>query len=631
MASSRRSSPSTLFRQKGKQGRLRRFKTAAVNWLNGLPIRQDDLFDSTSIKSELRASTAGTRRKSRSVKSKLNPRNWGRSRSASDVLQPPEPPVYSPTNEPGQIDKAARAEDEEKKKNKEREREREKEKEKESHHAESELANRPPLRIIQLPPEPAIRTFHVNKKDETHSALVPNEIHTAKYTVVNFLPKNVLEQMRRVANIYFVFIVILQCFPAIRNYSPIFAAAPILIIMAVTAAKDAIEDWRRHQQDREVNYAVALTLNRPDSVGIVQRDTRYQRITGSVERFWEAFVFGCQTLYCKSLGYPLVRTGRHRVLKELPEGIIDWKETFWRDIRVGDIVLLRNNEMIPADVLILSTSEPEGICFVETKNLDGETNLKIRRSPYELEWIKSPEDAYHLKATLELDLPTSNLYAFKGRIVIDKEIPSPIRNDMSELQGKETISSPEMVEAGFGGISENPSDMDLRKSMLITRSESAFVESTIIAVGSEGILLRGCIIRNTEFVIGVIVYTGPDTKLMLNSGGTPSKRTRIERQMNPQIILSFVLLFIICFSCAIVQAQMTSSSRSAPYLYSSFQEGIFKSSAFLGFLTFWSSMILFQTLVPISMYITVEIIKTIQVPEDLHVVSNAAVGIFHQQ
>ena len=52
----------------------------------------------------------------------------------------------------------------------------------------------------------------------------------------------------------------------------------------------------------------------------------------------------------------------------------------WKDVRVGDFVRIRENEFFPADMLLISTTEPEGICYVETKNLDGETNLKNKNA-----------------------------------------------------------------------------------------------------------------------------------------------------------------------------------------------------------------------------------------------------------
>lgn len=576
---------------------MRRWKTIAVNWLNGNPTREDDLLETDSLRNQLQPSSTqnahervGARCK---LKYHLNPRNWKRKPKAPAELVSVDRNYSENTKVNGkQLEETTSL--------------MEFMEEQKTTDNEKAIETRPPVRIIQLPPEPIFAGPAVNKKDDIHSTLVANEIHTAKYTAVNFLPKNVLEQMRRVANIYFVFIVFLQCFPAISNYNPFLAATPIIIIMAITAIKDAVEDWRRHQQDADVNFSIGLALHRPEGVIDVPRDTRYRRSVERMRAWLDATVLMCRRLYCQLRGKPVVLRGRNKKLNSIDKNAIDWRETFWRDMRVGDIIIIRNNEMIPADVMILATSEPDGICFVETKNLDGETNLKIRRSPMETEWIKSPEDAYNLKATIEVDLPNSNLYVFNGRIILAKDVASPIKDFYETHEDEEGAELDPRKATNYSGV------LDTADKPSLSRTQSVFVEPTVIPVGNEGILLRGCIVRNTEYVIGVIVYTGPHTKLMLNSGGTPSKRSRIERQMNPQIILNFLFLFIICMSCAIVQSQLGSSAGSAPYYVSAFRQGILTSSAFLGFLTFWSSMILFQTLVPISMYVTVEIVKTIQ-------------------
>lgn len=627
----RPSSPVPFARRTGPEGRLRRWKTIAVNWLNGNPTREDDLLETDSLRNAAQPNSpppaAGCSTRDR-LKRRLNPRNWRRRPSPTPAeLALANDRHVSEVADPAKTDDGAPEETKSLS---------------ELHDGPMEISaakskaveeTRPPVRIIQLPPEPIVPGMGTgNKRDDVHSTLVTNEIHTAKYTALNFLPKNILEQMRRVANVYFILIVCLQCFPAISNYNPFLSAAPIIIIMAITAAKDAVEDWRRHQQDSEVNFSIGLALNRPGGVVEVPRDTRYRRLVEWARRWLDAAILAYRRLYCQWRRKPVVLRGRSKQLDFSDKSAIDWRETFWRDMRVGDIILLRNNEMIPADVMILATSEPDGVCFVETKNLDGETNLKIRQSPTETEWIKTPEDAYNLKATIEVDLPNSNLYAFNGRIILAKEVASPIEkasallhHRVCEASSANEGSNADDDDGGEGKVWEEEGDPDRfgttdygkasasGEVMALSRTQSVFVEPTVIAISNEGVLLRGCIVRNTEYVIAVIVYTGPHTKLMLNSGGTPSKRSRIERQMNPQIILNFFLLFIICVSCAIVQSQLGSSAGSAPYYVSAFRQGILTSSAFLGFLTFWSSMILFQTLVPISMYVTVEVIKTVQV------------------
>lgn len=152
---------------------------------------------------------------------------------------------------------------------------------------------------------------------------------------------------------------------------------------------------------------------------------------------------------------------------------------------VGDFVLLRNNDRIPADLVIISTGEADGACYVETKNLDGETNLKIKKGPKELQDIKTPDDCKTINFFIDAESPSANLYTFNGAVNVIKSGQHP----------------------------EHP-----------------------IAIGPNGLLLRGCVLRNTSWVIGLAVYTGDDTKIMLNSGPTPSKRTKIDRQINPRVI-----------------------------------------------------------------------------------------------
>ena len=151
---------------------------------------------------------------------------------------------------------------------------------------------------------------------------------------------------------------------------------------------------------------------------------------------------------------------------------------------MGDFVFLRNNDRIPADLIIISTGEADGACYVETKNLDGETNLKIKKGPKEFQDIKTPDDCKGIKFYLDAESPSANLYTFNGAVNVFKN----------------------------GNSLNQP-----------------------IAIGPNGLLLRGCVLRNTSWIIGLAVYTGNDTKIMLNSGPTPSKRTKIDRQINPRV------------------------------------------------------------------------------------------------
>lgn len=93
----------------------------------------------------------------------------------------------------------------------------------------------------------------VNRKGEPLAIYPRNKVRTSKYTVVTFLPRFLFEQFRRIANIYFLGLVVLQVFPTFGATVPQIAMLPLVAILGITAIKDSIEDYRRHVLDNQVN------------------------------------------------------------------------------------------------------------------------------------------------------------------------------------------------------------------------------------------------------------------------------------------------------------------------------------------------------------------------------------------
>lgn len=242
-----------------------------------------------------------------------------------------------------------------------------------------------------------------------------------------------------------------------------------------------------------------------------------------------------------------------------------WERTLWKKLEVGDLVLLRDNEQIPADVVVLATSDSDGLCFVETKNLDGETNLKPRKSVKSTALIRSEEDLAHSRFVLDSEPPHANLYAYNG-----------VLRYRSVSEGR----------LGSGEEKVDP----------VTINE---------------LLLRGCTIRNTKWVIGLVVFTGADTKIMLNGGDTPSKRSKIERETNFNVIMNFIILMVLCLLTAILHGVYRYKDDTSA---KSYEIGAAVSANVIldSVVVFVSSLIVFQNIVPISLYITIEIVKTIQ-------------------
>jgi phospholipid-translocating ATPase len=170
-----------------------------------------------------------------------------------------------------------------------------------------------------------------------------------------------------------------------------------------------------------------------------------------------------------------------------------WEHVKWKELNVGDYVKIENDQDIPADIVILSTSETDNICYVETQNLDGETNLKQRQGLPGTANIESEQDCEQAQFYIESEPPHVNIYQY-----------SAVLRWQVDTNDTETIRS---------GVSHEKAD----------------------AVTYSNILLRGCVLRNTKWVIGVVVYTGSETKIMLNTGRTPSKRSKMAKATNPHV------------------------------------------------------------------------------------------------
>uniref|UniRef100_A0A672UBM9 Phospholipid-transporting ATPase n=1 Tax=Strigops habroptila TaxID=2489341 RepID=A0A672UBM9_STRHB len=220
-------------------------------------------------------------------------------------------------------------------------------------------------------------------------------------------------------------------------------------------------------------------------------------------------------------------------------------------VDVGDIVIIKGKEYIPADTVLLSSSEPQAMCYIETSNLDGETNLKIRQGLPLTSDIKDIESLMSLSGRIECESPNRHLYDFVGNIRLD----------------------------GHGTI----------------------------PLGADQILLRGAQLRNTQWVHGIVVYTGHDTKLMQNSTSPPLKMSNVERITNIQILILFCILIAMSLICSIGSAIWNRRHTGRDWYLDLNYGGA--SNFGLNFLTF---IILFNNLIPISLLVTLEVVKFVQ-------------------
>ncbi|KAG0491090.1 hypothetical protein HPP92_007953 [Vanilla planifolia] len=283
------------------------------------------------------------------------------------------------------------------------------------------------------------RFVYIND-DSCLDSFCDNRISNRKYTILNFLPKNLWEQFSRFMNQYFLLIACLQLWSLITPVNPASTWGPLIFIFAVSATKEAWDDYNRYLSDKKANE----------------------------RKVW------------------VVKEGIRKQIEA-------------QDIRVGNIVWLRENDEVPCDLVLIGTSDPQGICFLETAALDGETDLKTRMIPSACSGLESEQ-----------------LHRIKGVI----ECPNP--------------------------------DKDIRRFDANMRLFPPFLDNDICPLNINNTLLQSCYLRNTEWACGVAVYTGNETKLGMSRGIPEPKLTAVDAMIDKLTgaIFLFQLVVVIVLGIA---------------------------------------------------------------------------------
>ncbi|CAL0332437.1 unnamed protein product [Lupinus luteus] len=356
------------------------------------------------------------------------------------------------------------------------------------------------------------RTVYCNQPqihDKKSLFYCSNNVSTTKYNVITFFPKALFEQFRRVANIYFLLAACLSA-SSISPFSPLSMIAPLVFVVGLSMAKEGLEDSRRFLQDVKVNHRKA-SIHKGDGV------------------------FGPRS---------------------------------WQNIMVGDIIKVEKDQFFPSDLLLLSSSYYEdGICYVETMNLDGETNLKVKRCLEATLSLDNDEAFNGFSGTLHCEDPNPNLYTFVGNFEYEHQVYS---------------------------------------------------------IDPNQILLRDSKLRNTDYVYGVVIFTGHDSKVMQNSTKSPSKRSTIEKKMDYIIYALFTVLILISFISSIGFVVKTKYQVTKWwYLRPDDIEDQYnpRKIELAGMSHLITALILYGYLIPISLYVSIEIVKVLQatfINKDIH-------------
>jgi magnesium-transporting ATPase (P-type) len=364
-------------------------------------------------------------------------------------------------------------------------------------------------------------------------------------------------------NIYFLFIACLQLSPILAPVNPATTWVPLTLIFAISAFKEAIDDYYRYKGDKDAN----------------------------TRKYW--------------------------ILSPVAGGKI---QIAAEDIRVGDLIYLRENDEVPCDLVILKTADAETHCaYVQTANLDGETDLKTRNA-VRATAIMSEEELLNLRGTIECATPNAEIYKFDSRLKItsdfnfgngdsDDSPPStgrgtnvsntskgirqsadpryghrraassgralPITDDSAAPLAPQHPVLPRRTISGnlaasfpsghrrarsLGGHAAlhdatsstldptqdetSPYYIPARKSNANDCEADANGDSTI-PLDPSHTAWQATTIRNVAWVVGVVVYTGNETKVGMNKSIPPSKWTKVDMIVNRATIAVFVLQIVL--------------------------------------------------------------------------------------
>ncbi|KAK4236072.1 hypothetical protein C8A03DRAFT_36055 [Achaetomium macrosporum] len=355
---------------------------------------------------------------------------------------------------------------------------------------------------------------------------VSNSIRTSRYTIYDFFPKQLIFQFTRLANFYFLCVGIPQTIPGISTTGNFTTILPLLFFVLLTIAKEGYDDWKRHRLDKIENAKPVTVLKCAERNG-GRRGWKSRFLAASPEE-----------LGIRGLG----ETG-HALSVDL-----QWRTVKWEDLEVGNVIKLIRDEDVPADIVLLHADSEEGIAYVETMALDGETNLKSKQVPVSLKGCDSIEGICNCGAEFVVEDPNPDLYRFDGRVTVNGE------------------------------------------TLPLTLKE---------------VVYRGCTIRNTASVIGLVINTGEETKIRRNANRHPSaKKPALERMANTiVIVLVIYLIALVAGLSGGYTIWQRTYERAAWYLT---DISVPYSHIIMGY------AIQFNNVIPLAMYVSLEIVKICQ-------------------
>lgn len=329
--------------------------------------------------------------------------------------------------------------------------------------------------------------------DRRNAPYISNAIRTSRYTVLDFLPRQIFYQFSRLAHAYLLVVAILQVIPGLSTTGKLTTLIPLVIFVVLVIAKEGYYDWKRHRADVAENSRLASALR-----------------------------------------------------SSAPGGHLDWVSVKWEALEVGDVIILSRDDDVPADIVLLFASGDNGLAHIDTMALDGETTLKAKQSPANLPDCSTIEGIATCQAHFSIEDPNAELYRFESSVTA-------------------------------GG-----------KTLPVKLDE---------------VIYRGSTIRNTPEVVGLVVNTGEECKVRMNANkDVKPKKPYLEHATNYIVLclMSYVLALATVSTLGYFIGWKPSQEDSAWYLSGATVPFV---EIFLGFI------IMFNQVIPLSLYIGLEAIK----------------------
>ncbi|KAF7165374.1 hypothetical protein CNMCM6106_001564 [Aspergillus hiratsukae] len=357
-------------------------------------------------------------------------------------------------------------------------------------------------------------------------AYISNTIRSSRYTVYDFLPKQLVFQFTRLGNFYFLCIGIPQAIPGLSTTGNYTTILPLLFFILLQVAKEGYDDYRRHRLDKVENTSSSIVLS----------DYRHHVGHGRISHRIPGFQ-----------SFPLASKQKTGVIEEyeMTEDNVRWTKIQWRDIKVGDIIKIKRDEAVPADIVLLHADGEDGLAYIETMAMDGETSLKSRQALPILSSCSTIHGIRSLEATFVVEHPNLNLHDFNGSVTVDGQ------------------------------------------TLPLTLNE---------------VIYRGSVLRNTGLVIGMVIYTGEECKIRMNANHHPkAKKPRIEKSANRIVLTLIVYVIVLSAGCSVGYLMWRRSTEQYSWYLNNASVGF--QAIIIGF------AIQFNNVIPLALYVSLEIVK----------------------